>query len=88
MDNLSDHKDKLAIEAITRAGATILYQPPYSPDRSPIEKFREKLKEFVRRQITGTRDMFDEAVDSAIAHTRTTDILVWIGHCGYPITSN
>ena len=88
MDNLSYHKDKLAVEAITRAEATILYLPPYSPDRNPIEKFWAKLKEFVRRQITCTRDMFNEAVASAIAHTRTTDIVGWIGHCGYPITSN
>ena len=29
MDNLSAHKDRIALQAITQAGATVLFLPPY-----------------------------------------------------------
>jgi len=37
LDNLSSHKVAGVEEAITAAGATVLYLPPYSPDLNPIE---------------------------------------------------
>jgi transposase len=48
MDNLSAHKMKGIREAIKAKGATLLYLPPYSPDWSPIEPYRSKLKTFLR----------------------------------------
>ena len=44
MDNLPGHKVAGAREAIERAGATLRYLPPYSPDLNPIELLFSKLK--------------------------------------------
>jgi len=44
VDNLSSHKVAGVQQAITAAGATLLYLPPYSPDLNPIEKLFAKLK--------------------------------------------
>jgi transposase len=85
MDNLSSHKDKRAIEAIEQVGASVVFLPPYSPDLNPIEKLWSKLKESVRRQITDTREMFDNAVARAIDTITNSDLFGWISHCGYRI---
>ena len=47
-DNLSAHKVAGVRQAIERAGATLLYLPPYSPDLNPIELCFAKLKAIVR----------------------------------------
>jgi transposase len=47
-DNLCAHNVGGVCEAITHAGATRLYLPPYSPDLNPIELCFAKLKTIVR----------------------------------------
>jgi transposase len=49
LDNLSSHKVAGVQEAITAAGAILLYLPPYSPDLNPIEKLFAKLKALLRK---------------------------------------
>jgi transposase len=52
LDNLSSHKVDGVQQAVTLAGARVLYLPPYSPDLNPIEKLFSKLRateEFGRR---------------------------------------
>ena len=44
MDNLSAHKVAGVREAIERAGASLRYLPPYSPDLNPIEQAFAKFK--------------------------------------------
>lgn len=48
MDNLSSHKVAGVRERIEKAGAELLYLPPYSPDLNPIEKAWSKLKQQLR----------------------------------------
>src|SRR5258705_7233018 len=48
MDNLSAHKPPAVREWIEKAGAEVLYLPPYSPDLNPIEKAWAKLKQLLR----------------------------------------
>ncbi len=38
LDNLGSHKAKPARDAIRKAGAKMLFLPPYSPDLNPIEQ--------------------------------------------------
>lgn len=38
MDNLGSHKGKAVQQAIRKAGARLLFLPPYSPDLNPIEQ--------------------------------------------------
>ena len=37
LDNLGNHKDKPARNAIRARGAHLFFLPPYSPDLNPIE---------------------------------------------------
>ena len=85
MDNLSAHKDAEAIASIRRAGAHVLFLPPYSPDLNPIEKAWAKLKEILRRTVTLTREAFDAAVVAAMDQISDDDIRAWTEHCGYAV---
>lgn len=83
MDNLSAHKDSIALQLIEQAGAEVLFLPPYSPEFNPIEKAWAKLKQLLRRASTLTRDAFDNAVARAIDTINFDDIIGWIRHAGY-----
>jgi transposase len=48
MDNLGSHKGKAVRQAITKAGARLLFLPPYSPDFNPIEQAFSKVKHWMR----------------------------------------
>jgi transposase len=48
MDNLPAHKPAGVREAIEKAGATLAFLPPYSPDFNPIENAFAKLKSLLR----------------------------------------
>jgi transposase len=85
MDNLAVHKDAAAIAAIRRAGADVLFLPPYSPDLNPIEKAWAKLKEILRRAVTLTREAFDSAVATAMDQISSGDIRAWTEHAGYSV---
>jgi transposase len=49
LDNLGSHKGKAARGAIRKAGAHLLFLPPYSPDLNPIEQLFAKLKALLRK---------------------------------------
>ncbi|SNT25142.1 Transposase [Azospirillum sp. RU38E] len=49
LDNLSSHKSEKAKAIIEKAGAWVLFLPPYSPDLNPIEMAFAKLKAHLRR---------------------------------------
>jgi transposase len=85
MDNLTAHKVAGVSEAIEAKGAKVLYLPPYSPDYNPIEKLWSKLKEFVRRCCTNTRELFDQAVARAMDSISSSDLAGWFRHCGYSL---
>lgn len=54
MDNLSSHKGPRVREMIERAGATLLYLLPFSPDFNPIENAFAKLKALLRKAAKRT----------------------------------
>lgn len=49
MDNLGSHKGPAVRRAIRKAGAHLLFLPPYSPDLNPIEQVFAKLKTLLRK---------------------------------------
>jgi transposase len=55
LDNLTAHKVAGVREAIARAGASILYLPPSSPDLNPIAPLLAKLKALLRQAAARTR---------------------------------
>jgi transposase len=87
MDNLSAHKIAPVTMAIRSVGADVLFLPPYSPEFNPIERAWAKLKDFVRRLPTLTRDAFDDAISAAMAAVSLEDIRGWTSFAGYDLTS-
>lgn len=49
MDNLGSHKSQAVRAAIRKAGARLIFLPPYSPDLNPIEQVFAKLKALLRK---------------------------------------
>lgn len=49
MDKLPAHRISGVREAIEKAGARLLFLPPYSPDFNPIEMAFSKLKALLRK---------------------------------------
>lgn len=87
MDNLSAHKTAAVVAAIRAVGADVLFLPPYSPEYNPIERAWAKLKDFIRRLPTLTREAFDAAVARAMAAVCSDDIRGWTRHAGYDLRS-
>ena len=66
MDNLPAHKVKGAREAIEKAGAMLLFLPPYSPDFNPIEQAFAKLKALLRKAAARTVETLQRAIADAL----------------------
>lgn len=65
MDNLPAHKIAGVREAIEKAGASLRYLPPYSPDLNPIEMAFSKLKALLRKAAARTiPDLWDAIAKS------------------------
>lgn len=87
MDNLSAHKTAVVIAAIRAVGADVIFLPPYSPEYNPIERAWAKIKDFIRRLPTLTRDEFDRAVALAMDAVSSDDVRGWTRHAGYDLRS-
>lgn len=85
MDNLSSHKARQVRPLIERAGAQLIYLPPYSPDLNPIEKMWSKIKALLRGAKARTTEALDKAVADALDAITTGDIKEWFKSCGYAI---
>jgi transposase len=85
MDNLQVHKSSRVRELIERAGASILFLAPYSPDFSPIEEAFSKVKAILRRCEARGREALLEAMGKALDAVGRRDALGWFEHCGYDV---
>ena len=66
LDNLPAHKVSGARAAIERAGATLLFLPPYSPDFNPIEQVFAKIKALLRKAAARTVKALETAIAAAL----------------------
>lgn len=85
MDNLRIHHNADAIALIEQAGATVLFQPPYSPEFNAIEFCWSWLKHDLRRAA-------HRRIDALLASAErrwnqlTADLCVsWARGCGYAV---
>jgi transposase len=85
MDNLQVHKSSRVRDLIERAGASVLFLPPYSPDFSPIEEAFSKVKAILRRVGARSREALLEAMGKALGAVSRQDALGWFRHCGYDV---
>ena len=81
MDNLSSHKVNGVREWIEKAGAEVLYLPPYSPDLNPIEKAWSKLKQLLRSAKARTKEALDKAIEEALKLITAENAHAWFKHC-------
>jgi transposase len=86
LDNLAAHKVDGVREAITAAGASILYLPPYSPDLNPIEPLFAKLKALLRKAAARTKDELWQAIGRLLATVPPHECANYLDHCGYGST--
>lgn len=83
MDNLSSHKVTGIQRAITTAGATLLYLPPYSPDLNPIEMFFAKLKALLRKAALRTTDALWTHIGTLLQTVPSTECTHYFHAAGY-----
>ena len=85
VDNAKAHKVAGVKELIEGKGANPVYLPPYSPDLSPIECCRAKVRHFLKKVKTRTKETLNEAISEALNMVTENDSKGWFGHCGYVI---
>lgn len=83
MDNLSSHYCEGVRESIERAGATLLYLPPYAPELNPIEHTWSKLKALLRRVEARTLRLLAAALAKCSSEITKADLSGWYENCGY-----
>jgi transposase len=81
MDNLSSHKAAAVRTSIEKAGAELLYPPPYSPDMNPIEKAWAKLKQLLRAAQARTRETVEQAIAEALKRITPDNARAWFRSC-------
>ena len=83
MDNCSIHKSKEIEDMITKAGARLIYLPPYSPDFSTIENYWSKSKSVLRSIEARNYPDLIKAVETAFNQVSLDNIKSWFTHCCY-----
>ena len=83
LDNLAVHKQPEVRAAIERAGASLRFLPPYSPDFNPIELAFAKLKAWLRAARPRTFDHVTALVAAALDLFTADECRNYIRHCGY-----
>lgn len=86
MDNLAAHKVAGVRQAIERAGARVLYLPPYSPDLNPIELVFAKLKSLLRNAATRTVESLWSFLGTTLDQFPAQECTAYLRHCGYTAT--
>ena len=83
LDNLPAHKVSGARAAIERAGATLVFLPPYSPDFNPIEQAFAKIKALLRKAAARTVQALDAAIAAALEAFTTRECANYFTNSGY-----
>lgn len=86
MDNLSSHKRVGAVRAIERAGCSVAYLPPYSPDLNPIELAFAKIKARLRAAELRTIDKIERFFGTVHDEFKPDECRAYIRHAGYAAT--
>lgn len=85
MDNLPSHKISGVREAIERAGARLLFLPPYSPDFNPIEMAFSKFKALLRKAAARTVDDLWSAVAQCLNAFAPAECANYFTAAGYDL---
>lgn len=83
MDNLSSHKVSGVAQAIRSVGAELVFLPPYSPDKNPIEMVFSKAKSEIRKREPRTKEDCDKLCGESLEWFTEHECLNYIRHAGY-----
>jgi len=83
MDNLGSHKGKAVRRAIRRAGAHLLFLPPYSPDLNPIEQVFAKLKTLLRKAAERSVEDTWRRIGQLLDHFSADECANYLVNSGY-----
>ncbi|WP_245498006.1 IS630 family transposase [Rhizobium ruizarguesonis] len=83
MDNLPAHKTAGVRDAIERAGAKLMFLPPYSPDFNPIENAFSKLKAMLRARGDRKIDALWDAVGALMPRFTPAECANYFKAAGY-----
>jgi transposase len=83
MDNLGSHKGKAIRQAIRKAGAHLLFLPPYSPDLNPIEQVFAKLKTLLRKAAERTVEATWRRIGTLLECFSAQECANYLANSGY-----
>lgn len=83
LDNCSIHKGDPVVRLIQKAGAMVIFLPPYSPEFSPIENCWSKIKTLLRSMSARTYPELVKAIEQAFTQVSPKDLQGWFTHCCY-----
>lgn len=83
--NLTPHKNEETLALIEKAGASVLFLPPYSPDLNPSEKMWSKVKAALRSLEAITHEELLTAIAKALSLVSASDARKWFSAFGYII---
>jgi transposase len=86
MDNLGSHKARAVRQAIRKAGAHLLFLPPYSPDLNPIEQVFAKLKALLRKAAERTVEDTWRRIGKLLDHFAPDECANYLVNSGYAAT--
>jgi len=87
-DDLTSHRSPEVVEAVERAGASVLPLPPYRPDSTPIEEMFSKFKGFLRRVGARAKEHLYDAIGEGLREVTDEEILGWFRHAGLCATQS
>ena len=82
LDNLGSHKAEATRLAIAKAGARIVFLPPYSPDLNPIEQTFSKIKHTLRKSMGRSVRAVENAIDEVLPTISTHECQNYFRNAG------
>ena len=83
LDNLGSHKGRAVRRTIRKAGAHLLFLPPYSPDLNPIEMVFAKLKTLLRKADERSIAAVWHRIGSLLDQSSPVECPDYLRHAGY-----
>jgi transposase len=83
MDNLGSHKAEATRLAIVKAGAKLVFLPPYSPDLNPIEQSFSKIKHVLRKSMGRSVHAVENAIAEILPNISASECQNYFRNAGY-----
>lgn len=86
LDNLGSHKGKAVRAMVRKAGARLVFLPPYSPDLNPIEQLFAKIKHAMRNAMSRSKEAVHNALAAILKTIPPRECQNYLANAGYRST--